>query len=100
MSKQRLEGKVAIITGGGGGIASAAGKIFSEEGAKVALVDQAAETVELAAEDIRRKVPDAQVLPLVADLGIEQAAQVVVDEVLRDLRQDRRSREQCRDSAL
>jgi hypothetical protein len=25
MSKQRLEGKVAIITGGGGGIASAAG---------------------------------------------------------------------------
>jgi 2-hydroxycyclohexanecarboxyl-CoA dehydrogenase len=83
MSKQRLEGKVAIITGGGGGIGSAAGRIFSEEGGKVVLVDQAAETAERAAEDIRRKVADAQVLPLVADLGIEQAAQVVVDEVLR-----------------
>ena len=31
---------------------------------------------------VRRKVADAQVLPLVADLGIEQAAQVVVDEAL------------------
>ena len=82
MSKQRLEGKVAIITGGGGGIGSAARRIFSEEGGKVVLVDRAAEAAERAAEDIRRKVADAQVLPLVADLGIEQAAQVVVDEAL------------------
>ncbi len=57
MSKQRLEGKVAIITGGGGGIASAAGKIFSAEGAKVALIDRATETVEPVAEDIRRCGP-------------------------------------------
>ena len=31
MTKQRLEDKVAIITGGGGGIASAAGKIFARK---------------------------------------------------------------------
>jgi NAD(P)-dependent dehydrogenase (short-subunit alcohol dehydrogenase family) len=37
MSCQRLAGRVAIITGGGGGIGSAAGEIFSKESAKVAL---------------------------------------------------------------
>jgi NAD(P)-dependent dehydrogenase (short-subunit alcohol dehydrogenase family) len=85
MMTNRLENKVAIITGGGGGIGSAAGKIFCEEGAKVALVDVSAEAAESAAAEVRKEVPSATVIGLVADLGQESEADRVVAEVVSKL---------------
>lgn len=75
----RLEGKVAVISGGGGGIGSEAGRIFCEEGASVLLVDLSADAVESACNRIREAVPGAQVASFAADLGVEQAAYDAVD---------------------
>ena len=47
---KRLDGKVAVITGGAGGIGLAAGQLFSREGASVLLVDVDEDMLEKAVE--------------------------------------------------
>ena len=76
----RLEGKVAIITGGAGGIGLATAILFCEQGCRVVLVDSEAEAMQAAASSIRAAVPTAQILPLVADVGEEETAALVVAE--------------------
>ena len=48
----RLTGKVAVITGGAGGIGRAAGTLFVREGASVLLVDRPGSDVVAAAREI------------------------------------------------
>jgi NAD(P)-dependent dehydrogenase (short-subunit alcohol dehydrogenase family) len=49
---KRLDGKVAVITGGAGGIGLAAGALFAAEGANVVLMDLSADTLEAARDKI------------------------------------------------
>ena len=48
----RLEGKVAVITGGAGGIGKAAGRLFVNEGADVLLVDLDEDALKSACNEI------------------------------------------------
>ena len=48
----KLDGKVALITGAGGGIGSAMARLFAREGAEVVLADVAADAAEAVARGI------------------------------------------------
>jgi meso-butanediol dehydrogenase/(S,S)-butanediol dehydrogenase/diacetyl reductase len=74
----RLEGKVALITGGGAGIGAATARLFCREGAAVMLVDANAEALAATAAQL----PGARVLRCVADVSDEAAARQAVQQAL------------------
>lgn len=74
----RLTGKAALITGGGGGIGFACGRIFCAQGAAVTLVDASAEALDRTVTALAEAVPGARVTTLVADVAdAEQATETV-----------------------
>ncbi len=79
---ERLASKVAVVTGGGGGIGEATGALFVQEGATVALVDSDAEAAARAAQAIDPS--GGRVLAIGADLADEaEAARAVRETVAR-----------------
>ena len=78
----RLAGKVAFVTGAGGGIGAATVRRFVEEGAWVALVDNDGDAVRRAASEID---PTGEtVLALEGDLAVEaECERLVADTVAR-----------------
>jgi meso-butanediol dehydrogenase/(S,S)-butanediol dehydrogenase/diacetyl reductase len=76
--QKRLEGKVAMVTGGGAGIGAAVGRVFCAEGAKVLLVDRDADAAQRTAGVIRAAVSGAAVDSIAADVAdFEQCAAAV-----------------------
>jgi 2-hydroxycyclohexanecarboxyl-CoA dehydrogenase len=78
----RLNGKVAIITGGAGGIGAATADLFASEGAAVALVDIDAGALAQVAATIRQRVPGARLIEIARDVGQEASAAAIVAETL------------------
>jgi NAD(P)-dependent dehydrogenase (short-subunit alcohol dehydrogenase family) len=73
----RLDGKVALITGGASGMGMVASRLFVSEGAKVVLTDVSDEAGERVAESIRAEGGEATYVH--ADVSQEADARAMVD---------------------
>lgn len=80
----RLLGKVAVITGGGGGIGAATAALFCAQGASVLLVDMDGAALDRVASSIGEWFPQAGVSVLTADVGHEASAQQAITQCLQD----------------
>jgi len=78
----RLKGKAAIITGGGGGIGAATARLFCAEGGSVLLVDASSEALERTVRAVREAVPSANVQAFVGDIAKESAAEAGIRQAL------------------
>jgi NAD(P)-dependent dehydrogenase (short-subunit alcohol dehydrogenase family) len=76
----RLEGKVALVTGGGGGIGEATARLYWEEGAKVMIVDIDGDAARTAAQGIEQA--GDRMAATAADLTDESEAERVVRETV------------------
>lgn len=76
----RLEGKVAIITGGNSGVGAATAVKFALEGAKVVITARRQAQLEEVAAKVREA--GGEVLPIVSDISKPEDAQRVVAETM------------------
>ena len=82
MSKSSLDGKVAIITGGGKGIGLGCAKAYAKEGVAVVLTGRNPKTLEDGKREIEAQTPGAKVLLYPGDGTDHEMAQKVVDKTI------------------
>lgn len=73
-----LEGKKALISGGGRGIGRSIALAFAENGADVAIVSRTRVDVQSTAEEIETKFPGAKVVTIAADISTREGSEGVV----------------------
>jgi meso-butanediol dehydrogenase/(S,S)-butanediol dehydrogenase/diacetyl reductase len=78
----RLSGKVALLTGGGGGIGAATAALFCAEGAQVMLVDMDAAALERTASTIGERTPGAAVQVMAANVADPATATAAAKQCL------------------
>jgi NAD(P)-dependent dehydrogenase (short-subunit alcohol dehydrogenase family) len=78
----RLDGKVAIVTGGGGGIGQIYGRALADAGAAVVLADVKGESAERAAAEVR--AGGASVLGVRVDITDRESAAAMADAATRE----------------
>ncbi len=81
----RLDGHLAVITGGSRGIGLAIGTAFAEEGARVVLASRKQEGLDRAAAEIQEAVPGAEVHPRALHVGRVDAIAEWWDRLQADL---------------
>lgn len=77
----KLDGKMALITGGGSGIGRATAILFASEGAKLSVVDLAEDNARAVAEEIGKS--GGQAISLRADVSKAEDAEKMVAETVR-----------------
>jgi 7-alpha-hydroxysteroid dehydrogenase len=82
MSVFSLEGKVALITGGGRGIGAGIARVFAQEGASVALTARTADEVDKVAAEIRSA--GGRALAITADLQDNNQLPGVVEKTIAE----------------
>ena len=75
----QLQGRVAIVTGGGMGIGKEVARFLSEEGCKVVICARRMEFLRAAAEEISAQTGN-EVLPLFCDTNDMQAVSTMVQQ--------------------
>ena len=76
-----LNGKVALVTGSSGGIGLAIARSLAAEGAKVAVNGRSKQNVDRALAGIRTPLPEADLIPLVADNGTAAGCEKTIAEL-------------------
>jgi NAD(P)-dependent dehydrogenase (short-subunit alcohol dehydrogenase family) len=76
----RLEGKVAIITGGASGMGRVAARMFAAEGSKVVVADITAPAAQSVVDEV--KAAGGEAIAVVADVSKEADAKRMIDETI------------------